>query len=241
MNTTARSESNLKTSPWRQWLEHPEKTKIHRPIFDFHLWVGMLAGIYIFVMSMTGSFIVFRNQLEVNSGSHFISVVEWVVNLHDNLLSGMTGQTVNGIGGLSVTLLCITGLILWWPGIMHWKRSLTLDWAGSSARVNWDLHNVVGFWFFLLVLLWGVSGTYFVFPNSFNAVVDFWQPHGSTAKLRFGDLVLLWLSNLHFGRFNLFTEILWGALGLVPAVLSFTGAFMCCHRIFVRKGGPLMR
>jgi uncharacterized iron-regulated membrane protein len=53
--------------------------------------------------------------------------------------------------------------------------------------------------------------------------------------------VLQWLSNLHFGRFNLFTEVLWSALGLVPAVLSFTGVFMCCHRIFVRKGGPLTR
>lgn len=238
---TAHSGPDLKTSPWHQWLEHPEKTGIHRPIFDFHLWVGMLAGVYIFVMSVTGSFIVFRNQLEPNSGSHLFPVVEWVVNLHENLLSGMIGRVVNGVGGLSVTLLCVTGVILWWPGIMHWKRSLTLDWDGSPARVNWDLHNVLGFWCFLFVLLWGVSGIYFVFPNPFNAVVDFLQPPGATARLRFGDVVLLWLSSLHFGRFNWFTEILWSALGLVPAVLSFTGAFMCCHRIFVRKGGPLIR
>lgn len=241
VSTAVHSGSDAKTSPWQQWLEHPERARIHWPIYYLHLWVGLLAGAYIFLMSVTGSFIVFRNQLEANSGSHLVPVVEWLVNLHDNLLSGMTGQAVNGIGGVSMILLCITGLMLWWPGIMHWKRGLTLDWAGSSARVNWDLHNVLGFWFFLFVLLWGVSSVYFVFPRPFNAVVDFLQPIDSTTRLRFGDVVLLWLSNLHFGRFNWFTEILWSALGLVPAVLSLTGAFMCGHRIFVRKGGPLTR
>jgi hypothetical protein len=30
-------------------------------------------------------------------------------------------------------------------------------------------------------------------------------------------------------------------IGLVPAALSFTGIFMCCHRLFVRKGAPLPR
>ena len=30
-------------------------------------------------------------------------------------------------------------------------------------------------------------------------------------------------------------------LGLVPAILAFTGMFMCCHRLLVRKGAPLPR
>ena len=239
MSAAKHSGSGLKTSPWQQWLEHPEKTRIHRPLFEFHLWAGMLAGAYLFVMSISGSVIVFRNQLEANSESRFVPAVEWLVSLHESLLSGMIGQVANGIGGLSVALLCITGLVLWWPGILHWKRGLTLDWTGSLARVNWDLHNVLGFWCFLFVFLWSVSGVYFVFPNLFNAAVDFLEPPGATTTLRSGDLVLQWLANLHFGRFNWFTEALWSLLGLVPAVLSFTGAFMCCHRIFVRKGAPL--
>jgi len=230
-----------KNSPWHEWLEHPEKTKIHRPLFEFHLWVGMLAGAYVFVMSMSGSVLVFRNQLEANSESRLVPTVEWIVRLHENLLGGMTGHVINGIGALSFTLLCITGLILWWPGILHWKRSISIDWAGHSARVNWDLHNALGFWCFLFVLLWGVSAVYFIFPNPFNAALDYLQPPSAAPTLRSGDLVLLWLSNLHFGRFNLFTQVLWSVLGLVPAILAFTGFFMCFHRIFVRRGGPLAR
>ena len=241
MGSAVHSGADLKTSPWQQWLEHPEKTRIHQPIFQFHLWAGMLTGAYMFVMSMSGSLIVFRNQLETNAQSLSSPVIEWSVRLHENLLSGIFGRAVNGIGGLSLTLLCVTGVIVWWPGVMYWRRSLTVQRNASVARINWDLHNALGFWCFLFVLLWGVSGVYFVFPNPFNAVVDFFQPPTATARFRSGDLVLLWLSNLHFGRFNVFTEVLWSVLGLVPAVLSLTGSFMCCHRIFVRKGGLLAR
>ena len=71
-------------------------------------------------------------------------------------------------------------------------------------------------------------------------MVDIVEPGPSRYKLRFGDVVLLWLSNLHFGRFNGWTEALVGPTsGLVPAVLAFTGMFMCCHRLLVRKGAPL--
>jgi uncharacterized iron-regulated membrane protein len=241
VSTAVHSGADLKTSPWGQWLEHPEKSRIHRPIFQFHLWAGMLAGAYVFVMSISGSLIVFRNQLETSADSPLFTVIEWFVRLHENLLSGRIGRAANGIGGLSLTLLCVTGAILWWPGIAHWRRSLTVQRTASLTRVNWDLHNALGFWCFVLVLLWGVSGVYFAFPNPFNAIVDFFQPPDAAARLRSGDLVLVWLSNLHFGRFNWFTEVLWSALGLVPAVWSFTGMFMCCHRIFVRKGGPLAR
>ena len=37
-------------------------------------------------------------------------------SLHDNLLSGETGRRINGLGALFVTLLCVTGAIIWWPG-----------------------------------------------------------------------------------------------------------------------------
>lgn len=39
----------------------------------------------------------------------------FVEDLHNNLLSGRTGRVVNGIGGLSLTLLCLTGIVIWWP------------------------------------------------------------------------------------------------------------------------------
>jgi uncharacterized iron-regulated membrane protein len=243
MSTTVQPTDEIKTSAWQKWLRHPQKLWVHRVVFQIHLWAGMLAGLYVFVMSVSGSIIVFRNQLEGsgNLQSGVVRAVEWLVDLHENLLFGMAGRAVNGVGGIGLTLLCLTGAIIWWPGIAHWRRSLTVNWKSSFARVNWDLHNTLGFWCFLFVIVWGISGIYFAFPQPFNGVVDLVQPPGAGDKLQLGDLALLWLSNLHFGRFDWFTEALWMVVGLVPAVLSFTGIFMCCHRLLVRKGAPLPR
>src|SRR6266478_3962566 len=104
----------------------------------------------------------FRNELAGNS------VVEWLVRFHENLLIGTTGRLVHGVGGGSLVLLCLTGAVIWWPGIKHWRRSLGVDWSGHVARITWDVHSALGFWFFLFVLLWGMSGIYFAFPEAFN-------------------------------------------------------------------------
>jgi uncharacterized iron-regulated membrane protein len=197
-----------------------------------------VAALYILVMSLSGSMIVYRNELERNPASWVVPLVEWLVDFHDNLRFGMMGRSLNGIGAICLTLLCLTGAVLWWPGITHWRRSLVVSWRSSFARLNWDLHNSLGFWCFLFVTIWGISGIYFAFPRVFNAMVDVLDP-GSADKLRFGDQVLSALSDLHFGRFGTVAEAVWALAGLVPAVLSFTGVFMCCHRLLVRKGAPL--
>lgn len=227
-------------SGWERWLQHPENLWLHRVLFQIHMLVGMIASAYLLCMSVSGSAIVFRNELQVsaNPNSPVFRAVEWLVEFHGNLLLGDTGRRLNGIGGTSLTFLCLTGVIVWWPGIAHWRRSLTVNWRSSFARINWDLHNVLGFWCFLFLTMWGISGIYFCFPQPFNSIVDIFNREWP-AKLGFGDAVLTWLSNLHFGRFDVWTEALWALLGLVPAVLAFTGMFMCCHRLLIRKGAPL--
>jgi len=75
----------------------------------------------------------------------------------------------------------------------------------------------------------GISGIYFAFPQAFNALL-FFDPAD-----RFTDQGLFWLSQLHFGRFGWFAEAVWVVLGLVPALLAFTGVFICCRRVFYKK------
>jgi uncharacterized iron-regulated membrane protein len=208
---------------WKQWLQQPQKLSLHTSLFQVHFWVGAAAGAYLTLMSITGSIIVFRNQL---SGWRS---VEWLVKLHTNLQAGSVGRVVNGIGAGSLTLLCLTGAIIWWPGVKYWHRSLQVNWRANLPRVNWDLHSALGFWCFPFVLLWGVSGFYFAFPQAFSIffVLD--------PADRITDQWLFWLSELHFGRFTRLTEALWAALGLVPGVLSFTGTFICCRRVIFKK------
>jgi uncharacterized iron-regulated membrane protein len=147
--------------------------------------------------------------------------VEWFVDLHDNLLAGQTGRVANGIGSIFVTVLSLTGVILWWPGIKNWRRSTTINWQAHFPRINWDMHSAIGFWCSLFVLTWGISGIYFCFPFAFRPLA--------------GGTFLFWIAQLHIGRFNGFTEALWIILGHVPPAQAGTGALMWWNRVLRKK------
>jgi uncharacterized iron-regulated membrane protein len=208
---------------WQQWVQHPERSRLRNAFFQIHLWVGVAAAVYVLLISISGSMIVFRNELSRRFS------IEWIVNLHENLLFRSTGRLVNGIGAICLMSLCLTGAVIWWPGIKNWRRSLTVNWRANFARISWDLHSALGLWCFFFILVWGISGTYFSFPQLFNPLFLL-DPAD-----HFTDQGLSWLSQLHFGRFGWFTEALWTLLGLVPAVLAFTGVFICCRRVIYKK------
>ena len=151
-------------------------------------------------------------------------MVAWLVDLHDNLLAGQTGRIVNGIGSCLVTLLSLTGAVIWWPGIKNWRRSTTINWKANLPRLNWDLHSAIGFWCWLFVLVWGISGIYFCFPALFSPRIHL-----------FSGSFLSWIARLHMGRFGWFTEALWTVLGLVPAISAVTGALMWWNRVAIKK------
>lgn len=208
---------------WQQWLEHPERSGIRKALFQIHLCVGAVAAAYVLFMSVSGSVIVFRNELSMRFR------MEWLVNLHTNLLAGSTGRLVNGIGATGLTLLCITGAVIWWPGVKNWRRSLIVSWGSPFARISWDLHSAIGFWCFPFLLMWGISGIYFCFPRLFDGL------YSLDPADRVTDRVLFLLSELHFGRFGWFTKALWSLFALAPAVLAFSGVFICCRRMIYKK------
>jgi uncharacterized iron-regulated membrane protein len=163
-----------------------------------------------------------------------VRFIVWLASLHDELLNGEKGRYANGIGAISLTVLCVTGMIIWWPGIPNWRRSLTVDLKQNWKLFNWHLHSAVGFWTFLLVFMWAVSGIYLAFPNPFQNLVDHFQPldDSKPSLTRSGDVVLQWLSRLHFGRFGGWPiKALWTVLGMIPLILFITGAVMWWNRV----------
>ena len=76
-------------STWQRWLHHPESAWVRKCFFHIHLWTGAGVGLYIILMSISGSMIVYRNELERTFSFSIVSI-EWLVNLHANLLSGDT-------------------------------------------------------------------------------------------------------------------------------------------------------
>jgi uncharacterized iron-regulated membrane protein len=163
-----------------------------------------------------------------------VRFIVWLASLHDELLNGEKGRYANGIGAIGLTVLCVTGMIIWWPGIPNWRRSLTVELKQNWKLFNWHLHSAVGFWTFLLVFMWALSGIYLAFPNPFQNLVDHFQPldDSKPSLTRSGDVMLQWLSRLHFGRFGGWPiKALWTVLGLIPLILFFTGAVMWWNRV----------
>lgn len=100
------------------------------------------------------------------------SRLDWVYNLHEDLLAGRPGRIANGIGAASLLLLVLTGIVNWWPGIRHWKRAIRVDFRKRWRRINFDLHSAIGFWSIWFLVLWAASGIYFVWPRDVLSIVN---------------------------------------------------------------------
>jgi uncharacterized iron-regulated membrane protein len=312
------SENNSLTS-WQRWLRHPQKLSFRRALFQIHLWSGIALGLYIFFISITGSILVYRNELYViftpepiissstkpvldesqlranairqnpdfrvtlfyRAGNRDQAVIIWLqsdsktikrlfdsrtgedvgsanetgvtmvtklIQVHDNFLAGATGRKVNGLAASAVILVLLTGLVIWWPGAARWRRSLVIHRGMGWKRLTWDIHSMMGFWTFVFMMTFTLSGIYLCFPESFHAFADRIQPvTDENAGRRLIDSVLYWLAFLHFGRINGIgipcsgpglcdqsVKALWAIFGLAPAAMFVTGTIMWWNRVLRR-------
>jgi uncharacterized iron-regulated membrane protein len=289
-------------SSWQRWVRQPRTVLLRKISFQIHLWIGLAIGLYVVMLSVTGSALVFRREMDrsfnprptVEPGRQTLSKEElvgaalrqypgfaiesvgdiqrrtpvisisltngterkdrvfnaytgedladsfpvesrillWVVNLHDELLFSdrQWGLFWNGVGSILVTLLCVTGAIIWWPGVRSWSRGMKIKWGARWPRFNFDLHSAIGFWTFSLIAMWAISGIYLSMSTPVNAVVD-WM-YGPARSVTWADLALEWLARLHFGRWrNVWLEVVWVIIGLIPAVMFVTGGVMWWQRV----------
>jgi uncharacterized iron-regulated membrane protein len=88
---------------------------------------------------------------------NFFIIVEYI-HLY-LLLPANIGKMVVGISVLIFVVLMITGIILWWPKRKtDRKRSFTIKWNGRWRRVNYDLHNVLGFYAASISIILAITG-----------------------------------------------------------------------------------
>jgi len=304
---------------WQRWISQPQSVLLRKAVFQVHLWSGIGFGLYLLVVSVTGSIVVYSNELyraatrapivvapsgprlsddelkaavthmypgytvvSIGAGQKpdqavsvtlsgnrgrkdrlfnpytgsdlgdsvpiSIHLVSRLLELHDDLLAGPTGRSVNGFGAVMLIVLALTGIVVWWPGIKNWRRSLVLRRSVGWRRFTWDLHSAIGFWLFAFILLFGLSGVYLGNPQFFQDLADRLQPPtDANAGVRMVDRVIYWLAYLHFGRINGIgipcrgpglcdqaTKLVWALAGLAPAAMFVTGAVMWWNRV-VRK------
>lgn len=88
-----------------------------------------------------------------------------ILYLHFTLLIPY-GQEIVGWSTLIFFLMIVSGIILWWPRNKAAKKArFTIKWGTSPKRLNYDLHNVLGFyssWILLFTvftgLIWAFDG-----------------------------------------------------------------------------------
>jgi len=231
------------------WLRHPQRVWLRRLLFQVHLWSGLVLGLYVFFISITGSVLVYRNELyEAATTPESFALVSTLLRLHDDLLAGNTGRSVNGFGAMAVLLMALTGMVLWWPGISRWRRSLVVHRGIGWRRFIWELHSMVGLWSLGAIIVFALSGVYLCFPEVFHAFADRIEPQTSeNIGRRVVDSLLYWLAFLHFGRINGIgipcsgpglcdqsVKAVWALFGLAPAALFVTGATMWWNRVLRR-------
>ena len=248
MDAVTRTETPRATKRSRaSWLRSPQRVFLRRAIFQVHLWLGILLAIYSVVIGLTGSALVFKEEIEqatqprlyhVSQGPQQITLdaavrriqsarpgwvvfamedfaqperattvlmrsttakstpnyrmvsfdphtgqvlfdrlryagfMGWLSNLHVYLLSGETGLLVSGWMGVGLLLLCLSGLILWWPGVQRWAAALVINSKASWRRLNWDLHTVIGFWASAALIVIIFTGVDFAFPGPVGNLIE---------------------------------------------------------------------
>ncbi|MFP4504657.1 MAG: PepSY-associated TM helix domain-containing protein, partial [Cyclobacteriaceae bacterium] len=98
----------------------------------------------------------------------------FILKLHRTLTLGDIGYWITATSSLIFGLFMLTtGLYLWWPRVRaRLKSSFRIKWNASPKRLNYDLHNVTGFYFFIPLFLMGITGSAFYYHDEAQWVVD---------------------------------------------------------------------
>lgn len=82
------------------------------------------------------------------------------------LLNHPIGQQIVGWSTFIFVILLITGMIHWWPKNLkksNIDKSFKVKWKAKFKRLNYDLHNVPGFYAMLICLILALTGMVWAF------------------------------------------------------------------------------
>ncbi|MEM1136406.1 MAG: PepSY-associated TM helix domain-containing protein [Bacteroidota bacterium] len=96
----------------------------------------------------------------------------WMVKFHTSLLLPPNiGHQVVGWSTIIFVILMMTGLALWFPKSKKgYKQRFTIKWKAKIKRVNYDLHNVLGFYMLSVTMVIALTGLVWSFEWFRNGV-----------------------------------------------------------------------
>jgi uncharacterized iron-regulated membrane protein len=218
----------------------PARTSpLTRVIFQVHLWGGLALGIYAFLIGLTGSVLVFHEEIRqqmspplsvvestepprlgvIRAGvqAHYPDLYPWSLEapweagdpwsswvqwpgggkmvyadatgrvigemttdgtwlavferFHSVLLLPRGGRLVNGLAGLGVVVVGLSGLVLWWPARGGWNTAFQIVRRSGWKGLVFDLHRVGGVLTLGFVVLFGLTGAYFTWASAYRQIV----------------------------------------------------------------------
>jgi len=112
-----------------------------------------------------------------------------VINGHYYLwLPPNIGQPILTTATMLFAFLLISGLVLWWPkNKAASKKRFRIKWNAKWRRVNYDLHNVLGFYFTWILIFVAITGMVMGFQWFAKSV--YWVSSGGKTMVPFEESV----------------------------------------------------
>ncbi len=94
-----------------------------------------------------------------------------ITHIHISLALGEAGTVVIRYATLAFVVLMVSGLILWKPASRKgYKQRFAIKWNASGKRLNYDLHNVLGFYMSWIAIFIALTGLVWSFEWINNSV-----------------------------------------------------------------------
>ena len=100
-----------------------------------------------------------------------VAWMDWLIDLHRNVLTGKTGRKIVGFIGILGVAMGVTGLLLWLFRGINWRTLVTIR-NQPLLRFNFELHRVAGLWTLGYVVLLSLTGIVLAYPQTLR---DAWQ------------------------------------------------------------------
>ena len=224
---------------------------------QLHLWLGLLSGLFVCFLGITGCILAFEREIENVTQPYRFAKVEqralmapsllkkiadealpgkhahsvgyqpgkasqvvyfaenpsyyWIVflnpytgevlkvkNMEDDFfrimimghyylwLPAHIGQPILASATLMFLFLLISGLVLWWPkNKAASKKRFSIKWNAKWKRVNYDLHNVLGFYMTWILIFIAISGLVMGFQWFAKSV--YWISSGGDEMKQFAE------------------------------------------------------
>lgn len=222
-------------------MKKKNKYSFRKFINDVHLWLGLASGIILFIVCLTGTVLVYENEIkkffaedfivEVNGEKQSVSsLIEELQISNGVFVTGVTipnnenegysflvkddlkerrgskilvnpynkaiqkggkttadgfmltmfklhrwllldtniGRPIVGVATIIFLVLAISGIVLWFPKRVKWKtvkQGFKIKTKASWKRVNHDLHNTLGFYACIFLLIMAITGLCWSFES----------------------------------------------------------------------------